>query len=128
MNKSVFPSSNYDLDFFNNRWTDAGSSSTYPSAEAMANSNIQQPNSFFLENGAYIRIQNIQLGYTIPAHKMGTMAMPKLRFYLSAQRPLTLTAYNGFSPEVGGTPNAMGIDNTVYPMQAIYTFGVKAMF
>lgn len=128
MNKSVFPASNYDKDFYTNRWTSAGSSDTYPSAEAMANSNIQQPNSFFVENGAYIRIQNVQVGYTIPPHKMGTLTTPKLRLYVSAQRPYLLTAYHGFSPDIGGTPNAMGIDNTVYPMQAIYTLGLKAIF
>jgi hypothetical protein len=128
MNKGVFPDSNYDLDFYNNRWTGKGSSNTYPSAEAMANSNIQQPNSFFIENGAYVRIQNIQLGYSILSHKIGSIVTPKLRFYISAQRPLTLTGYNGFSPDIGGSPNAMGIDNSVYPMQAIYTIGVRAIF
>ncbi|HEY4788331.1 MAG TPA: TonB-dependent receptor [Bacteroidales bacterium] len=128
MNKTVFPASNYDEDFYKNRWTAAGSSNTYPSAEAMANSNIQQPNSFFVENGAYIRIQNVQVGYTTQAHKLGTVPIPKMRFYISAQRPLLITGYNGFSPDIGGTPNAMGIDNTVYPMQAIYTIGVRAIF
>lgn len=128
MNKSVFPASNYDLDFYNNRWTTAGSSNTYPSAEAMANSNVQQPNSFFVENGAYIRIQFVQVGYTVAPHNLGSLTTPKLRLYVSAQRPFLLTGYHGFSPDIGGTPNAMGIDNTVYPMQAIYTVGVKAIF
>jgi hypothetical protein len=60
--------------------------------------------------------------------KIGSLMMPKLRFYLSAQRPFLLTGYHGFSPDIGGTPNAMSIDNTVYPLQAIYTLGVRAIF
>ena len=81
---------------------------------------------FFVEDGSYARIQNIQIGYTImPATIMG-IKNPKARFYVASERPLTLTNYKGFTPEIGGPdPNDMGVDNTVYPMQAIYSFGMK---
>ncbi len=130
MNKTVFPSSNYDLDFYEHRWHGEGTSNTYPSAAAMVNSNILQPNSFFAEDGSYVRIQNIQIGYTIPSVIVQGIKFPKIRIYVSAERPLTLTNYKGFTPEIGGSdPNDMGIDNNaVYPMQGIYTFGVKAIF
>jgi hypothetical protein len=67
----------------------------------------------------------VQLGYTF--HKVfggGT-----IRAYLSAQRPLTLFRYNGFTTEIGGSPTATGIDGaSVYPMQAIYSFGINMNF
>jgi hypothetical protein len=66
----------------------------------------------------------VQLGYTTGAIKF----IPTLRVYVSAQRPLTLFGYNGFTPEVSGSPIATGIDNNVYPMQAIYSVGLKMNF
>ncbi len=124
MNRDVFADGNYDQDFFNNRWTPDNTSDRYPSAEAYNYSFIQQANDFFVQDGSYVRIQNIQLGYTTDR----VAFIPRIRIYLAAQRPFTFFTYNGFTPEVGGTPIASGIDNSVYPMQAIYTAGLKLNF
>jgi TonB-linked SusC/RagA family outer membrane protein len=124
MNRNTFSDGNYDLDFYENAWNGKGSSNTYPSPAAYNNGNTQQPNSFFVEDGSYIRIQNVQLGYTIKSIRF----IPSLRVYVSAQRPLTIFGYNGFTPEVSGSPIATGIDNNVYPMQAIYSAGIKMNF
>jgi TonB-linked SusC/RagA family outer membrane protein len=124
MNRDVFTDGNYDLDFFENRWTTSNRSSVYPSAEAYNFSFTQQANDFFVESGAYARIQNIQLGYT--TDKLGFI--PGFRIYLSAQRPFTWFKYKGFTPEVGGSPIASGIDNSVYPLQSVYSLGLKMNF
>ncbi|MDD3078746.1 MAG: TonB-dependent receptor [Paludibacter sp.] len=125
MNRDVFTDGNYDLDFYNNRWTTDNKSSTYPSAEAYNSSFIQQANDFFVEDGSYIRIQNIQIGYNWDKIK----GIKNLRVYLSAQRPFTYFTYKGFTPEVSGSnPTEMGIDTSTYPMQAIYTCGLKVNF
>jgi len=124
MNRDVFTDGNYDHDFYKNRWTPDNKSDRYPSAEAYNYSFIQQANDFFVQDGSYIRVQNIQVGYTTDKIKF----IPKLRIYLSAQRPFTFFTYNGFTPEIGGTPIASGIDNSVYPMQAIYSAGLKLNF
>jgi TonB-linked SusC/RagA family outer membrane protein len=121
MNRDVFVDGNYDQDFYENRWTNDNKSDSYPSAEAYNYSFTQQSNDYFVEDGSYIRIQNVQIGYTTTKIK----SVQNLRVYLSAQRPLTLFSYNGFTPEISGSPIESGIDNSVYPMQAIYTFGVK---
>lgn len=127
MNRDVFPEGNYDLDFYKNRWTESNKGTGYPSAEAMQRGYTQQCNEFFVEDGSYIRIQNIQLGYTIKS--ISHMSFVKsVRCYLAAQRPFTYFAYNGFTTEIGGSPIASGIDASTYPMQAIYTLGVKANF
>ena len=124
MNRDIFADGNYDLDFYNNAWRPDRHSDKYPSAEAYNSSFIQQANDFFVEDASYIRIQNVQLGYTFD--KMWLIS--GLRIYVSAQRPFTLFTYKGFTPEVGGTPIASGIDRSVYPMQAVYALGFKASF
>ena len=70
------------------------------------------------------RIQNVQLGYTFK-----TSTGIRARAYVSAQRPLSLFKYHGFTTEIGGSPIENGIDGSaVYPMQAIYTVGVNLNF
>jgi TonB-linked SusC/RagA family outer membrane protein len=121
MNRDVFTDGNYDLDFYENAWRADNTSDTYPSAEAYNSSYTQQANDFFVEDASYLRIQNIQVGFTFDKIKH----FRSMRLYLSAQRPLTLFSYNGFTPEVSGTPTENGIDNSTYPMQAVYTVGIK---
>ncbi|MFO7574604.1 MAG: SusC/RagA family TonB-linked outer membrane protein, partial [Bacteroidales bacterium] len=124
MIRDVFADGNYDQDFIINRWTEDNKSDKYPSAQAYNYSFTQQANDFFVEDGSFVRIQNIQIGYTTDRLKF----IPMLRIYLSAQRPFSFFTYNGFTPEIGGSPISSGVDNSVYPMQAIYTAGFKANF
>ncbi len=124
MNRDVFADGNYDLDFYENRWTNTNRDTKYPSSEAYNTSFVQQANNFFVEDASYIRIQNMQLGYTMHEIK----GIKSLRVYISAQRPFTFFTYKGFTPEVGGSPINNGIDTSVYPMQAIYSVGLKMNF
>lgn len=124
MNRDIFPEGNYDLNFYENRWTSTNHSNTYPSAEAYGNGFIEQANSFFVEDGSFLRLQNITLGYTMNFKKI----VKNIRFYLTAQSPYTFFTYNGFTPEVTGTPIASGIDNYVYPSHGTYTFGARINF
>jgi TonB-linked SusC/RagA family outer membrane protein len=124
MNRDIFTDGNYDLDFYTNRWTESHKSTTYPSAEAYNSSFTQQANTFFVEDGSYVRIQNVQIGYNIDNLK----GIKNLRVYVSAQRPLTVFGYKGFTPEVNGGPTTNGIDTSTYPMQAVYTVGLKVNF
>ncbi|HPQ13315.1 MAG TPA: TonB-dependent receptor, partial [Paludibacteraceae bacterium] len=121
MNRDIFTDGNYDLDFYENHWSENNKSNTYPSAEAYNKAFIQQANDFFVEDGSYFRIQNVQIGYNFNTIK----GIKNLRLYLSAQRPFTYFTYKGFTPEVSGGPTTSGIDTQTYPMQAIYTFGLK---
>jgi len=124
MNRDVFTDGNYDQDFYQNRWTPENRSGTYPSSEAYNYSFTQQANDFFVEDGSYVRIQNIQLGYTTTKIQF----IPSLRVYISSQRPFTYFTYNGFTPEIGCSPISSGIDNSVYPMQSVYTLGLNLSF
>ncbi|MDR2585109.1 MAG: TonB-dependent receptor [Prevotellaceae bacterium] len=124
MNRDVFPDGNYDINFYKNVWRSDRKSNTYPSAEAYNTSFTQQANSFFVEDASYVRLQNIQVGYTLNNCRF----VESIRIYASAQRPFTFFTYNGFTPEVSGSPIESGIDRSVYPMQAIYSLGIKANF
>lgn len=124
MNRDVFTDGNYDLNFYENVWRPSRMSETYPSAAAYNTAFIQQANSFFVEDASYFRIQNVQLGYTFSKLK----GINQLRVSLTAQRPYTYFRYNGFTPEVGGSPIATGIDTSTHPLQATYTLGLKLSF
>ncbi|WP_040756145.1 SusC/RagA family TonB-linked outer membrane protein [Winogradskyella psychrotolerans] len=110
---------NIDADFAVNRWHGEGTTNSYPSSEGRRKAWNQKMSSFFVEDGAYFRVQNIQLAYTIPAKSLGKN-MPEVRFTCTAERPITLFSYNGFNPEVEN-----GVDRQTYPVPAVYTFGVN---
>lgn len=125
LNKQVFPAGNYDYDFYLHAWSKDLPSTTYPSPKALSAGLMAQSNSFWIEDGSMFRIQNVQVGYTF----RNVFGGGRIRIYVSAQRPLTLFGYNGFTTEIGGSPIATGIDSSsVYPMQAIYTAGVNINF
>ena len=122
-----FGNENYTQDFYDHRWHGVGTSNTYPSPNVGSTANAI-PNSFYVESGAYFRIRNLQLGYSIPDNMLTKFRIKKLRIYANAQNPLTMFKYKGFTPEVGGTPTNAGIDANVYPLYATYNFGVNVTF
>ncbi|MFB9055831.1 SusC/RagA family TonB-linked outer membrane protein [Mariniflexile ostreae] len=110
---------NIDRDFAINRWHGPGTSNDYPSARGIRNPwSNQFLNSFFVEKGDYVRLQNVTLGYTLPELK--GKFNPDIRFYVTAERPLTFFDYNGFTPEVSD-----GRDTQTYPIPGVYTLGVN---
>ncbi|RFZ92127.1 TonB-dependent receptor [Mucilaginibacter conchicola] len=122
-----FGNENFTQDFFLNRWHGEGTSNTYPSVNLGTTDNAK-PNSFYVESGSYIRLRNAQLGYTLPSEPLKRFGISKLRFYANAQNAINIFGYKGFSPEIGGAVGGRGIDANVYPLYAIYNFGVNVTF
>lgn len=118
---------NFTQDFYKNRWHGEGTSNFYPSANIGGSTNYLS-NSFYVEDGSYFRVRNIQLGYTLPLKYFGNSGISRLRVYANAQNPFNFFHYRGFSPEVGGGPTKAGIDVNVYPLYATYNFGVNLTF
>jgi TonB-linked SusC/RagA family outer membrane protein len=128
---------NYDRDFFENHWTGPGSTNDYPSADISADAN-KQASSWYLESGNFFKVRNIQLGYTFPTTLTSKISVTKVRIYATASNPLVFFKYNGFSPEIP-TPTqrfnnlgevynnitSQGVDANVYPMAAVYNFGIN---
>ena len=83
--------------------------------------------SFYVENGSYLRLQNMQIGYTLPSHIcQKSKLFSSCRFYVSGQNIFTLTGYSGLDPELGiNNPLDMGVDTTRYPSSRTFTFGVN---
>jgi hypothetical protein len=81
------------------------------------------PSNFFVEDGSYLRIKTLQLGYTFPKNK----AFTRLRVYVQAYNILTITNYSGLDPEISdGNPHNIGIDyGTAYPVSMKILFGVN---
>jgi len=125
---------NFTKDFYDKRWHGAGTSNTYPSVNLGGGQNYYI-NSWYVESGSYFRLRNVQFGWTLPNAYISKLGIQKLRVYVNAQNPVIFTSYKGFSPEVGssvenggGRPGTIGIDNNVYPIYAIYNFGVNVTF
>lgn len=117
----------WDLDMYNNRWNGPGTSNTY--SMITSNQSIILPNSFYVEDGSYIRIRNVQVGYNLPKSFANSLSITRLRLYVSAQNPWTSFKYHGFSPEITNNDRVqMGIDNNIYPISAIYTLGMNLTF
>jgi len=121
---------NLDKKFVEHLWTGEGSTNIYPSAFALSQPWNKQDGggSFFVESGAYLRVQNIQLGYNFT---VGRTAPVGLRVFATADRPLIFTKYSGFTPEIASSSpvnSGIGYDNQVYPVTATYSLGVKATF
>jgi TonB-linked SusC/RagA family outer membrane protein len=120
---------NIDEKFASSLWTGPGSTNAYPSAYALGQGWFKVSNSFFVESGAYLRIQNIQLGYNFNVGKKSPIAM---RVFATADRPFIFTKYNGFTPEINVNNSfnypVYGYDANVYPISSTYSLGVRATF
>lgn len=111
---------NIDADLAINRWRGEGSTNSYPSSEGYRQVWNQRLSEFFLQDGDFFRIQNIQLGYTLKQEKL-----PEIRLTLTADRPFLWTkSFNGFNPEVGFD----GRDTQTYPTPSVYSLGVQVKF
>ncbi len=121
--------------YFNNRWTGEGTSNTQPRPSWNAKSNNAIPSSRFLEDGSYLRLKNLQLGYSIPEKTIKGIGLSKARLYLSGTNLLTLTKYSGLDPEMTVSNNsrnegdgAAGIDWGTYPPAMTIMFGIDITF
>jgi TonB-linked SusC/RagA family outer membrane protein len=106
------------------RWEGEGTSNTMPRAVFNDPNKNTRVSDRFIEDGSYLRIKNITLGYTLPRHVIQKAKISSARIYLSAQNLLTFTKYTGFDPEV----TSGGIDLNVYPVTRIISAGVNFSF
>lgn len=110
---------------FKDRWhrDDAGTwiPGKYPKLR-IGGVNVGSFSSFWLQNSAYLRAKNIQLGYTLPASLTQKLSINQLRFYLNAENMFTITKMKGVDPEA-----PVGNGN-MYPLTSVYSFGVNVSF
>ena len=123
-NDAVTNESVYQL----NRWTGEGSTNSAPRVTNGATANIIFSD-YFVEDGSFVRAQNMQLGYTFDRERISKMGVKNLRLYVSANNVFTLTKYKGFDPSAtSGEPIGGGIDRGFYPVPRTYMLGVNLKF
>jgi TonB-linked SusC/RagA family outer membrane protein len=107
-----------------NRWTGEGSTNDYPRLVMNdPNQNFSRSSDFYVQNGAFFRVKTLQLGYTVPTALSERLKIKRLRLYVSGNNILTLTAYKGFDPEIGG--GSFGVDRGNYPQARSILFGLN---
>ncbi len=116
-------------------WTGEGSTNEFPRLSWNGATNNKRPSTRFLEDGSYLRLKNVQFGYTFGNQLVKRLKVSSVRFFLSAQNVFTVTKYTGIDPEIytnsnsaGDGARAVGIDWGTYPSARTFTAGVSANF
>jgi len=113
-------------------WSPSNPGSMIPSAYANAPTIERQSSSYYVQDGSFFRMKNLQIGYSLPADRMFQGRVSNLRIYASATNLFTITGYSGMDPEVsqyGSTGfTAPGVDMGVYPVPRQYLLGLSVTF
>ncbi len=109
------------------RWSPYHASSKVPEVRGMTMHDIY---SRFIEDGSFIRLKNVTLGYSLPSKLLSRIKVSKLRLYMSANNLYCLTRYSGYDPEVSvkSSPLMPGLDYGAYPKNTAYTMGLEITF
>jgi hypothetical protein len=112
------------------RYTDANPNGSLPRFNMWHNNNFRISDRF-IEDGSFLRIQNISIGYNVPKNLITRAKLASARLYVSAQNLHTFTKYTGYDPEIGAQDNdvrRMNIDNGHYPNPRTITIGANLEF
>jgi len=132
--------SNKPVYYANERWAGEGTSDKYPRMSEVSSPANQLHSSLWIEDGSYVRLKNIQLGYTINPDKLSSIGISSMRLYTSVQNVFTLTNYSGMEPEQGRKEKSIGadyysqnftsfnIDRGTTPQPRTFIFGVNVSF
>ncbi|WP_282056605.1 SusC/RagA family TonB-linked outer membrane protein [Maribacter luteus] len=116
-------------------WTPTNTDASLPGLSTSITNNEGDPNSYYVEDGSYLRLKNTQIGYTLPQKISDKIGMKSLRLYVQATNLFTITDYEGFDPEIvsnlgsGESANlSLGIDGRVFPASKVFTLGANIKF
>ncbi len=122
-----FGTPNFETSYLN-RWHGEGTSNWEP---RVTNGGVDYlVSNRFLEDGSYLKIQNIQLGYTLPSRFMNQAYLKRVRIYVSGTNLVTFTKYSGYTPEIPSQSSVLSnsIDTGIYPVARTFTVGVNVDF
>jgi len=125
---------NRSVDMLYNSWKKQGDNALLPRLNSQDGTS-QQISSYFVEDGSYMRIKNIQLTYTVPSSFVSKLKLSSLQLYVQGQNLFTFTNYKGLDPDINlrtsGNDNQdihMGIDEGAFPVAKSYNIGLKVGF
>ena len=140
---------NISEEFYLNRWTESKTSGDrFTRVTNEDNNDNTRPSDVYAEDGSYLRLRNLQIGYTLPINLASRYSITRLRLFVSAQNLFTITGYSGLDPEVGlpqqydaakrygpvgggdlrRSVGSSGVDVGNYPSSKFYTFGLNVTF
>jgi len=119
-----------------NPWTPTNTDTTFPrlgylsSPDRGINSNARGDSDRWIEDGSFLRLRNVELGYSLPSNWLSKASIANARLYVSAQNLFTITKYKGLDPDVVGANVNLepGVDNGNYPSSRIISFGLSVGF
>ena len=114
-------------------WTGPGTSNTLPRNSYDAPISNRYFSSYYIENGAFVRLRNLQVGYTLSEGISKKLGIGRTRLYVSGQNLLTFTKYSGYDPEIGSgisnqSPLTTGVDYGRYPVARLFIGGLSVQF
>ena len=111
------------------RWQGTGTSNSVPRVVSGASVNTDLFSDFYVEDASFLRLQNVQVGYTFNSKVLTSLGLDKFRIYVSGNNLYTLTDYLGYDPSASnGAPIGSGIDKGFYPVASSYLLGVNLNF
>ena len=110
------------------RWTGPGTSDKYPLFIVGDSSDNWKSSDLYVYDGSYLRLKNIELGYTLPDKIAHNVQISRLRLFVSAENLLTFTKYHGFDPEISSGGTSLGVDYGVYPQARVWRIGFNLEF
>lgn len=110
------------------RWTGEGSSSKYPIFIIGDTSDNWLSSDLYVHDASYLRLKNIELGYTLPQNITRRVFIEKLRIYVAAENLFTFTEYWGYDPEISSGGTSLGVDYGVYPQARVWKIGFNLSF
>lgn len=106
------------------RWTGEGTSNDEPRATFIDSNNNRRPSDRYVEDGTFVKIKNIQVGYTLPIGKNAN----NLRVYAQVKNAFTFTKYSGYDPEISSGVLDTGVDRGNYPQPRVWMGGLQFNF
>jgi TonB-dependent starch-binding outer membrane protein SusC len=111
------------------RWTGEGTSDKMPRYTWIDANNNDRVSDLYIEDGSYVRLKNMQIGYTFPKSLLSRIKTDSWRIYVSAENLITLTNYSGADPEIGAMSSFdIGIDRGIYPQARTFRLGTTVSF
>ncbi|MGM0377522.1 MAG: SusC/RagA family TonB-linked outer membrane protein [Bacteroidota bacterium] len=111
------------------RWVGEGTSDWIPRVTRENPNSNWRSSELYIKDGSFVRMKNLQLGYSLPSHVLQGASIQRLRVYVKGENLLTLTDYEGFDPEIAsGDYTSIGVDRGIYPQARTISVGANISF
>lgn len=125
--RNFFGDNNTTTDIFQ-AWTEDKHTQHPRNIASDPNGNFSRPSTYFIEDGSYLKLRNVQLGFNVPNNILDIINVGRLRIYFNANNILTFTDYSGMDPEIAGSNVGRGVDYGLYPHTRTFGGGLEVQF